>query len=110
MTALSTRAPAFTDMRGAAAFAGLSYDRFKKVWRALVRTKGFPAPYLDTPYRWAVDRLTAWRDASAEARRAQLLAQVQPANDDGAPEPPVHRRTRVAAGRARIIDRMRKHA
>lgn len=46
-------------MREAAAMVGLSYDRFRKVWRELVARDGLPTPYLG--YLWDADALKAWK-------------------------------------------------
>ena len=40
---------------------GLSYDRFRKSWRDLVRDTGFPAPFLGT--RWDAAAIDAWKRA-----------------------------------------------
>ncbi|WP_298161091.1 hypothetical protein [Brevundimonas sp.] len=102
------------DMHAAAKVAGLSWDRFRKVWPRLVLTLAFPAPFAGPPYRWEPARLDAWREASAEARRAAILSQAHSAdiaNDDHpvAAPPPV-RRGRAAAGRSRILKRLENHA
>lgn len=107
---------AAADMHAAAVVSGLSYERFRKVWPRLVRTLAFPAPFAGPPYRWEPARLDAWRAASAEARRNQILSQAHAAdvaftgaNDDALAPPPV-RRGRAAAGRSRILKRMEIHA
>lgn len=56
-------------MREAAAMVGLSYDRFRKVWRELVARDGLPMPYLG--YLWDADALKAWK---RERSRRQLQA------------------------------------
>ncbi len=104
------------DMHAAAETSGLSYERFRKVWMRLVRTQAFPAPFAGPPYRWEPARLAAWREASAEARRALILSQTHAADmaltgaNDDAPAPPPVRRGRAAAGRSRILKRMEIHA
>lgn len=96
------------DMHAAAKTAGRSYERFRKVWPTWVRTKGFPAPFSDAPYQWDPKRLEAWREAREAAKRHALIA-APAANDDhhDAPPSPV-RKGRVAAGRARIMQRMHR--
>lgn len=103
---------AAADMHAAAVVSGLSYERFRKVWPRLVRTLAFPAPFAGPPYRWEPARLDAWRETSAEARRALILSQAHAAdiaNDDHPVAAPV-RRGRAAAGRSRILKRMEIHA
>lgn len=96
------------DMRAAAAAAGRKYETFRKTWPRWVRTQGFPAPFTDAPYQWDAERLEAWRVARSDARRHAIVA-APAANDDhtdhDAPPSPV-RKGRVAAGRARIMQRM----
>lgn len=95
------------DMRAAAKIAGRSYERFRKTWPSWVRTQGFPAPFTDAPYLWDPARLEAWRDARSDARRHAIVS-APPANDDhrtDAPPSPL-RKGRVAAGRARMMQRM----
>jgi hypothetical protein len=102
----------FADTRAAAKAAGKAYETFRKIWPQLVRTQGFPAPFAARPYRWEPSRLAAWRDQSEAQRRAALLNDRQtanPANDDRPDAPPSQPRGRVAAGRARIMNRMRQH-
>lgn len=100
------------DMHAAAVVSGLSYERFRKVWMRLVRTQAFPAPFAGPPYRWEPARLDAWREASAEARRAAILSQAHAADiaNDDQPSPPPVRRGRAAAGRSRILKRLEIHA
>lgn len=96
------------DMKEAAGFAGLSYERFRKVWPSLVRRLAFPAPWRDeAPYRWERSRLVAWKAARTGQIRDRILS-APAANDDhpDAPPSPV-RKGRAAAGRARCINRMR---
>lgn len=96
------------DMREAAKAAGRSYERFRKTWPTWVRRHGFPAPFSDAPYQWDPDRLEAWRAARSAARAEALIASPA-ANDDqrDAPPSPI-KRGRVAAGRARIMQRMQR--
>lgn len=103
----------FADTRAAAKAAGKAYETFRKIWPRLVRTEGFPAPFAAHPYRWEPSRLAEWRQQSEAQRRQALLAERQaaePANDDKPDAPPSQRRGRVAAGRARIMNRLRQHA
>ena len=108
----------FADTRAAAKAAGKAYETFRKIWPRLVRTEGFPAPFAAHPYRWEPSRLAEWRQQSEAQRRQALLAERQTAqrqndgaaNDDKPDAPPSQRKGRVAAGRARIMNRLRQHA
>ena len=52
-------------MAEAAAQAGLSYERFRKVWRELCEQEGFPAP-LRARVWWA-QAVTDWKAARSGA-------------------------------------------
>lgn len=72
--------------RDVAAFLGLSYERFRKVWRDL---PDFPAPFL--PRRWDPAAVMAWR----AARSARLVVQASAAA-------PAVNTSQVAAARGRL--------
>jgi hypothetical protein len=80
-------------MKAAAAARGVSYDTFRKGWRAYVRD-GFPAPTSAArPYRWRPSSLTAWQaraEAATEAavRAGPTVSDVAANQNDGpAPSP-----------------------
>lgn len=69
------------DMEQAARLCGYSWERFRKVWRAL---PGFPVP-IKRPsltgkgaYAWVPHEVEAWRDAR---KRALACPVHEPAND-----------------------------
>lgn len=95
------------DTHAAAQASGRKYETFRKIWPSLVRREGFPAPFTGPPYQWDPARLETWREAAAAARLAQLVAPPPEANDNHHDAPPsLPKRGRVAAGRARIMQRM----
>jgi len=97
------------DMRAAAVAAGRKYETFRKIWPSLVKREGFPAPFSSRPYHWDAERLAAWRATRSDARRAALVAGPAEANDNHHDAPPsLPKRGRVAAGRARIMQRMHR--
>lgn len=49
--------------RQVAARLAYSYDRFGRVWRAMVRERGFPAP--TRPAHWEGEAVEAWIRAQA---------------------------------------------
>ena len=55
--------------RDVAAAVGLSYERFRKIWRDL---PGFPPPFL--PGRWDPAAVIAWKAARSTRKRAVAAA------------------------------------
>lgn len=79
------------DMEQAAAAVGLSWERFRKVWRSL---PGFPQPVKRPSlsgkgtYAWRAEAVEDWRKAR---ERAGLSAAPAPANDSAFPGRAAHR-------------------
>lgn len=55
--------------RDVAAALGLSYERFRKIWREL---PGFPPPFL--PRRWDPAAVIAWKAARSTRKGAAAVA------------------------------------
>lgn len=70
------------DMHEAATHAGLSYERFRKVWPALVADEGLPAPIRGRV--WDRAAVLAWR--AARSSRVVALAQRPEAPAAAAPD------------------------
>lgn len=71
-------------MSQAAVAAGLSYERFRKVWRELCRGEGFPAPIHGRT--WDAEAVQAWRVARSNRNVVALppaTASAGPAADHG---------------------------
>ncbi|HEV2530920.1 hypothetical protein [Phenylobacterium sp.] len=71
-------------MAQAAQAAGLSYDRFRKVWPALCREDGFPAPIRGRT--WDAEAVAAWRRTRSHRNVVALppaTASAGPASDHG---------------------------
>lgn len=66
---------AILTMREAAAEAGLSYERFRKVWRELCKA-GFPSPF--RARCWDAEAVSAWRKARSQSGVAVLAARPEP--------------------------------
>ena len=80
-------------MRQVAPLVGLSYDRFRKVWKAKVREEGFPQPF--SGLKWDAGEIRDWRH-----RRSQRGAETAaPAADPLEPSP-----RRAARARAQLAE------
>lgn len=93
-------------MAEAAAVAGLSAEWFRKAFKALIVSEGFPAPFRGggrRPYVWRREDLETWQ----AARAAQGLAARPPeaANEDPPPKPPAGR---DAQANRRLMSLMRR--
>jgi hypothetical protein len=70
-------------MRETAAAVGLSAEWFRKVWPAMARDHGFPAPFLGR--RWDGEAVEAWKRARAQRLAANAGAPIaDPASADRA--------------------------
>lgn len=81
----ATAAPTFS-MPETAREAGYSYERFRRVWRRLVRALAFPAPVRGDGdgchYAWDAAAVAAWREGRSRALGpGRPLAPEEPAND-----------------------------
>lgn len=65
-------------MAEAAAAVGLSYERFRKVWRGWVAELGFPAPLWGVT--WDAVAIEAWK-ARRSARQLEAAAAAAPASN-----------------------------
>ena len=70
-------------MEGAAEAAGLSYDRFRKVWRRLCERSGFPAPFKGgddgrVSYAWDREAVETWRRARTGRTVAPTARKPEP--------------------------------
>lgn len=79
-------------MRETAAETGLSYERWRKVWRAWSKARAFPAPIVGADpgdrcaYAWDRDAVAAWKAGRSTALMLRADA-GEPANDDGPRHP-----------------------
>lgn len=77
-------------MTETASEVGLSYERFRKIWRALCEDQGFPAPFHGRC--WDREAVNAWK---LERSRARVVTEIR-----AAPEPEL-RAANTRARRAR---------
>lgn len=79
-------------MTEAASEVGLSYERFRKVWPAMVADQAFPAPFLGRV--WDRDAVAAWKLTRSQR---PVVAEIRK------PEPEVRAaNTRAARDRAAL--------
>lgn len=80
-------------MTEAASEVGLSYERFRKVWREMVELQAFPAPFHGRC--WDREAVTAWK---AQRSAQRVVTEIR-----AAPEPQGRQlNTRAARDRAAL--------